>query len=102
MGEHEFFETLEHSSKVTRLQGFDGYIVTELQNPPHILPYLSRWGYLGTSNENPGPYQLVRIFTHIWKPSSALLIARNQLLFFLYSSVICKKGTFFIHHMYKL
>ena len=35
-----FFETLEHSSQVTRLQGFEGYMVTELQNPPHILPYL--------------------------------------------------------------
>ena len=35
-----FFETLEHSSQVTRLQGFEGYMVTELQNPPYILPYL--------------------------------------------------------------
>ena len=38
--EHEFFKTSEHSSQVTRLQGFEGYMVTELQNPPHILPYL--------------------------------------------------------------
>ena len=37
----KFFETLEHLSQVTRLQGFEGYMVTELQNPPHILPYLS-------------------------------------------------------------
>ena len=39
--EHEFFKTSEHSSQVTRLQGFEGYMVTELQNPPHILPYLT-------------------------------------------------------------
>ena len=38
--EHEFFKTSEHSSQVTRLQGFEGYMVTELQNPPYILPYL--------------------------------------------------------------
>ena len=37
-----FFETLGHSSQVTRLQGFEGYMVTELQNPPYILPYLIR------------------------------------------------------------
>ena len=29
------FETFEHSSQVTRLPGFEGYMVTELQNPPH-------------------------------------------------------------------
>ena len=39
--EHEFFKTSEHSSQVTRLQGFEGYMVTELQNPPYILPYLA-------------------------------------------------------------
>ena len=39
--EHEFFEISELSSQVTRLQGFEGYMVTELQNPPYILPYLT-------------------------------------------------------------
>ena len=42
-----FFETLGHSSQVTRLQGFEGYMVTELQNPPYILPYLVWFGRVG-------------------------------------------------------
>ena len=48
--EHEFFKTSEHSSQVTRLQGFEGYMVTELQNPPYILPYLLFQGLIASTS----------------------------------------------------